>query len=127
MSEYPGTRYDLTCPDCGAAMSLVPNRYKPGAMHYACENGCCTHGAHPDGRPLGVPADKATRLARMEAHRQFDRLWRYADSPMTRKKAYLWLKRQTNMTRVEAHIGRFTIEQCEQLVAALMRRHGQAQ
>lgn len=35
-----------------------------------------THGAHPDGRPLGKPATAEVKQARIAAHAAFDRLWK---------------------------------------------------
>jgi ssDNA-binding Zn-finger/Zn-ribbon topoisomerase 1 len=79
-----------------------------------------THGAHPDGSPLGRPADKVTKGARMRAHEAFDQLWK-GDSPlMTRAQAYSWLESYFDLEEGEGHIGRFTREQCEALVAAML-------
>lgn len=77
-----------------------------------------THGAHPDGRPLGEPADMPTRWARREAHEAFDVLWRcgYVSS---RDNAYAWLCRAMGKTRDEAHIARFSLEECERLLGLL--------
>ena len=61
----------------------------------------------------------------MIAHGLLDRLWRGEWPCMTRKKAYLWMKRQMNMTRDEAHIGRFTAAECERLIAVLRKRNGE--
>jgi len=45
----------LTCPECGRRMRLRNSRY---GEFYGCSGypKCrITHGAYPDGRPLGVP------------------------------------------------------------------------
>jgi len=112
--EFPGVVAGMPCPQCGGQMTFHPtSRYGP---FYACSNypRCdCTHGAHPDGSPLGVPADKKTKVARIAAHGLFDRIWQGPEAPMTRRTAYLWLQQAMGMTDEEAHFGRFTAEQCE--------------
>jgi ssDNA-binding Zn-finger/Zn-ribbon topoisomerase 1 len=75
-----------------------------------------THGAHRDGRPLGIPATKATKQARIAAHDAFDRIWK--EHHMPRRAAYVWMQRAMGLSAEEAHIGRFNLEQCEQLRCA---------
>jgi ssDNA-binding Zn-finger/Zn-ribbon topoisomerase 1 len=71
-----------------------------------------THGAHPDGKPLGIPADKATRAARIRAHDVFDRIWK--EGHMSRKNAYMWLAKA--MKRDVVHIGSMDVDECEAVV-----------
>jgi ssDNA-binding Zn-finger/Zn-ribbon topoisomerase 1 len=78
------------------------------------------HGAYPDGRPRGVPGDKATRRARIRAHKVFDLLWK--DKRMTRPKAYAWMRKAMKLKEDEAHIGMFTVQQCEQLIDLVHRK-----
>jgi hypothetical protein len=116
LAERPMVAHELTCPECGAPMVLKPSRYKP---FYGCtrwrETGCPgAHGAHPDGSPMGVPATLETRRARRRAHAAFDRLWE--GRRMKRRDAYAWMQRAMGLAVDEAHIGRFTAEQCEQLI-----------
>ena len=118
MNTLPGERTDLKCPDCGADMPLVPNPKKKG-MYYQCVNGCCTHGAMPNGKPLGVPADKATRAARMKAHRVFDRLWSGPAATMTRRKAYRLMQKLMGLSDHKAHIAMFDAAQCRTLIQRL--------
>lgn len=122
----PGERFDLKCPECNGDLRL--RRSKHGVF-YGCENwtsGCKgSHGAHPDGRPLGSPANAATKKARMQAHRLFDRLWQpYGKTPakMSRAQAYTWLCKAMQLSNYEAHIGRFDIAQCQQLIEAVKQR-----
>lgn len=96
----------------------------------ACEG---SHGAHADGEPYGIPGDAATKAARILAHEAFDRLWKDSEQPqesgrltlgqprrspalMTRRDAYRWLQDAMGLEEREAHIGRFTVEQCERLI-----------
>lgn len=74
-----------------------------------------THGAHTDGRPLGIPGDADTKRARMTAHAVFDRIWK--EKYMRRGEAYAWMSEEMGLGEGEAHIGRFNMEQCERLIA----------
>lgn len=79
-----------------------------------------THGAHPDGRPLGVPAGGATKDARIRAHAAFDQLWQMPglhgrERRRRRGRAYVWLARQ--LGREEVHMGKMTIAECDQVIA----------
>lgn len=108
-----GTKLDHPCPECGEPMVLRNSKY---GLFYGCSSfpRCkATHGAHKDGRPLGIPADKKTKKARMRAHDVFDQLWK--DKHMSRPEAYEWMQEAMDMSEEEAHIGRFTEEQCDEL------------
>ena len=122
--ELPGERKDLKCPepDCPGTLVLKESRY---GHFYGCNkwsyNQCPgAHGAHPDGSPMGVPAPKETRRARTLTHEKFDRLWK--EGHLSRRQAYRWLQRAMKMTEEQAHIGRFTIEQCRTLYRLLLDR-----
>jgi hypothetical protein len=109
-----GTVLDHPCPECDGEMVLRNSRY---GLFYGCTkfpNCRAAHGAHPDGRPLGVPADKETKQARIRAHDAFDTLWK--SGLMKRGEAYRWMQDAMGMSEDEAHIGRFGSEQCELLI-----------
>lgn len=106
----------VTCP-CGAAMVLRQSRFGPfwGCSRFpACKG---SHGAHPDGRPLGVPADEATKRARIAAHQAFDEYWRGIRG-MKRGTAYHWLQGQLGLSAEECHIGRFDAATCRRVIEA---------
>lgn len=75
MNDKP-KEYKVRCP-CGARMKLkYSKKYKK--HFYGCEKwpDCRnTHGAHPDGRPLGKPADKETRDLRRMLHIALDKYY----------------------------------------------------
>lgn len=108
---------DILCGDCGAAMVLRNSRFGKffGCSRYPDCTG--THGAHPDGRPLGSPADLNTRKARIKAHNAFDHLWR--SGSMSRGAAYHYLQQIMNKNEEEAHIAKFSEEECNQLLEKL--------
>jgi hypothetical protein len=63
---------------------------------------------------MGIPADEPTKRSRGMAHRIFDQLWK--DGWVTRSEAYTWMQTKMGLTADEAHIGRFTREQCAELI-----------
>lgn len=101
----------IRCGECGELMVLRKSRYGPfyGCSAYPKCKG--THGAHPDGRPLGKPADKETKAARMKAHAAFDRLWK--EGKRSRGQAYGWLKAQAS---IPDHIAEMDAKQCVALI-----------
>lgn len=108
--------YMLMCPECGGKMRLRNSRY---GKFYGCENWpkCqATHGAHPDGQPLGKPADQETKKARIRAHAAFDKTWNGVSVKNARNRAYKFLANQMELTADQCHIGMFTKQQCEQVV-----------
>lgn len=117
----------VSCGECSAPMQLVDatakDRYQEGRAFWRCTrfpNCPGTHGAHPNGDPLGIPANRETNAARFEAHEVFDRLWQDRLVP-SRKDAYVWLRRVMRMSDEEAHFSRFDIATCEKAVTfALM-------
>ena len=112
--EKKPTQHDLKCPDCGKQMILRPSKY---GLFYGCLGfPACkgSHGAHPDGRPLGVPATKETKEARIRAHEAFDKLWK--GGGMTRKEAYAWLAKTIGAT---VHMGSADTALCEKVIKAV--------
>lgn len=108
--------HDLQCPECGAPMRLrMPSGF--GNVWYGCSTfpKCRgSHGAHPDGTPLGVPANAATKKARIEAHAWFDQLWK--ECGFSRKQAYSMLADQLGVAII--HIGEQDIEGCNKVIEA---------
>lgn len=109
-----GTVLDHPCPECGNSMLLRSSKY---GFFYGCvEFPKCksAHGAHKKtGKPLGTPANKKTKQARIRAHDSFDQLWK--GKHMGRGDAYAWMQEAMGMTEDEAHIGKFNEEQCDNL------------
>jgi len=81
-----------------------------GVRYHCTADGCRgSHGAHPDGSPVGTPADSVTRRARAAAHSDFDRVWRHGR--MSRGQAYAWLSEALGSDG-PAHIGDMDSEGC---------------
>lgn len=107
----------MDCPECGEYMILKKSKY---GFFWSCHtypkcNG--SHGAHPDGTPLGIPANKETKEWRIKAHNEFDKLWK--SKGYKRSTCYRLLQELMDMTPDEAHIGRFNINQCKTLIKIL--------
>lgn len=111
--RYPAERRDLRCGDCSALLQLRETAKGTfyGCTRYPVCRGCL--GAHPDGSPVGTPANAATRRARHLTHELFDKLWR--DGHVSRTGVYAWLQRVLGMSVDEAHIGKFDIPTCRRL------------
>jgi hypothetical protein len=115
----------VICPYCNQQAE-----YKSTKEFYGRDYGggvyCCapcqayvgTHKA--TGKPLGTLADRKTREWRLLAHARFDLLWK--DGVMSRSDAYQWMQEAMGMTKEEAHIGNFGVEECERLVKELHYR-----
>jgi hypothetical protein len=121
-----GEVLERACPDCGADMILRNSRY---GLFYGCSQfpKCDTaHGAHPDGKPLGIPANRATREARIRAHAAFDVMWRErTDVPKkkARSQAYSWLQKALGWP-IAPHIGAMNAAQCDEVVRLCAAREG---
>lgn len=111
--------HDVKCPECGGRMRLRCSdkvRYDSGRkrLFYGCENyPTCkgSHGAHPDGKPMGIPGNQATKDARIRLHTEFDKYWK--DQGLSRKESYHKIADILQVPRGTAHISNLTVEQCE--------------
>lgn len=115
MTKLGEVNPDVLCFECGSPMVLRMNRkFKGHGLFYGCQNWpSCKgiHSAHPDGTPMGKPADSRTRKARHEVHLAFDPIWRRRYK--TRNGAYALLRRELGLTKDECHIGLFDLAMCE--------------
>lgn len=116
-SVLVGTVLEHACPECGAQMVLRNTKF---GLFYGCKSfpKCrATHGAHPNGRPLGVPGDRETKQARIDAHEIFDHYWESGYA--TRGEAYRQLARALGVD--EIHFGAMSKEECAHAIAAMKR------
>jgi len=61
----------------------------------------------------------------MMAHADFDMLWKGNKKVMTRREAYHWLQKTMGIEKAEdAHIGKFDVQQCRQLLGLVKLRIG---
>lgn len=119
--------FELRCGECGAPMRLRDMTGQPSLPKFEARSrarkfyGCSrfpvcrgTHGAHPDGRPLGIPTDRETAQWRILAHAAFDRLWQHGR--WSRKMAYRRMRTDLGYTEATGHIGRFTLPECARVI-----------
>jgi ssDNA-binding Zn-finger/Zn-ribbon topoisomerase 1 len=127
-TKFPGIVTDLLCGECGSPMQLLesgkfPSRHQNFTPFYGCTKypHCKgTLGAHPDGTPKGIPANKETRVARIRAHAVFDQIWK-TRLVKHRGAAYGWMRQAMELSKNTAHIGMFTKAQCEELIRLVFR------
>ncbi len=114
------TALSLKCPDCGVRMRLGESRKYTYTLsgspklYYYCPACHATHGAHPDGTPVGKPANKETRQARRDAHIAFE-VWR-DHYGMTRNEAYLTIAVRLGIPEQKAHMGNMDLETCQMVI-----------
>jgi len=115
--------HQMKCPECGAEMFLRETKKfktKDGRPRkfYGCERfpECKgTHGAHPNGEPLGTPANQETKEWRHRAHIIFHATF----NDLTRKNRYKKLQLLMGLAKEDAHIAKFDIKRCKQLIRLL--------
>lgn len=118
-------RVNIKCPYCGSRALLRPasvvygaKAVDPAAPYYICARypACDSYvAAHRDTRlPMGTLADSKLRRKRVEAHKAFDRLW--TSGLMGKKQAYRWLQAKLDLPEQEAHIGRFSLFRCVEVI-----------
>lgn len=126
-NHYPASRV-LDCPECGGEMVLRKSHKYPQPFYGCTQFPYCkaTHGAHPDGAPLGIPGNKETKEWRIKAHAALDPKWGRNDSVFDkptqkyrRKVAYNWLAGRLGIKEVrrDCHIAMFDIEKCQKVIA----------
>ena len=109
----------LKCPDCDEWMSLREGRY---GLSYFCNNFPRCRGSHKAskaGKPLGFPANQETRTWRIKAHKSLESLYRGELKVMTKTEAYAFLAYTMGLSKKQAHIAKFTLEQCKEAVEVL--------
>ncbi len=78
----------------------VSNKYKDrtgrAKLFYQCSGRDCreTHGAHPNGKPIGIPANREIRALREYVHELAKRIWPWENKKEVRK-MYEWMEANT--------------------------------
>ena len=123
---------EVECPYCHEWARFVPTSaqlYQSAKDYgpvYLCDNGheAAWVGCHKGtANPKGRLADKALRMAKMEAHRVFDPMWKRKmqrdgiDQSTAKSAAYGWLGEQMGLSPDQCTIGMFDIAQCARVVA----------
>lgn len=124
----------VVCADCGQAAKLVngaaiyPHRRDLWIKNFwRCECGAYV-GCHMlTDKPLGSPAGKETRDARMLAHAEFDAIWKAhvaqgREKGKARSSAYRWLSEQLGTAPEDTHIGMFDAATARRVVEVCRSR-----
>lgn len=101
-----------TCPECSSRMRLRRSRY---GLFYGCSTWprCnSTHGAHPEGKPLGTPATSEVKQLRIDAHSLLDKRF-------GRKGYFSFLQKTLSLTKEEAHVAKLNKRQLEVVIETL--------
>lgn len=115
----------MKCPYCGAEVILRDatfiyhnSKSKDWGNMWVCSNypKCNSYvGCHQGtSLPLGRLANERLRTLKMEAHKQFDPIWK--SGLMNRKDAYKWLSSMLGISMEECHIGLFDIKMCQKVI-----------
>lgn len=128
------TQLRVTCDYCHRDAELVKGNviypHRPDLFarwFWRCEPCGAWVGCHARGRgewdgkrPLGRLANAELRRAKQAAHGAFDPLWR--SGAMGRRDAYAWLAEQLGIAIQNCHIGKFDVDGCRAVVAAVSAR-----
>ena len=115
----------MLCPYCGAEVVLRnatyiyhDNKSKFYGKVWVCSNypKCdayvgCHHGTTI---PKGRLANPRLRCLKMEAHKQFDPIWK--SGLKKRRQAYKWLAEKLEIPVEECHIGMFDVKDCQRVI-----------
>lgn len=107
------------CPYCGSGVRKTTEYEVYGKVYknrviFCCDNypECDAYvGSYSDGNPLGRLANKDLRLAKINAHFYFDKIWR--SGVITRTKLYNELSIYLGIPKKYTHIGMFKKETCK--------------
>ena len=115
----------MRCPYCGSQVILKDasfiyntSKSKEYGKVWVCNNypKCDAYvGCHKGtDKPKGRLANPRLRCLKMEAHKQFDPLWK--SGLMSRKEAYMWLSNHLNISIEDCHIGMFDVKECQKTI-----------
>lgn len=118
----------VVCPYCNriadrvTGSTIYPHRRDLHRLRfYRCEPCDAYVGTHKGTwQPLGRMANKELRAAKIEAHLEFDFIWK--TGIMTRTGAYLWLATKLQIEPAVCHIGMFDIEMCKKVIRVCQDR-----
>lgn len=107
----------VRCPYCNELASLRPTRVSKGIRFdakWVCEpcDAYCPVG--------GTMANGVLRAMRIQLHKVFDCHWKFTHR--SRSACYAALAEAMDITKAECHIGRFSIEQCEEAYGIILTK-----
>lgn len=107
------------CPYCKSGTKMMSELQVYGKTYsnrviIACKNypRCDSYvGTHDNGIPLGRLAKQSLRVAKKEAHKHFDKIWKRGF--VKRGELYEWLSDYLGIPRDYTHIGMFSLKTCK--------------
>jgi len=114
----------LKCPKCNAPMVIrETKKYKYRSGQYRKFWGCsnfpdckATHGAHPDGEPMGIPGTDEEKLLRKIAHRLADKIWGdWEKQECNRELMYAWL----HFNSESGHISKMQKKELKEIITKM--------
>ena len=121
----------VACPYCGQPAKLVDSATVYHGRSYGmiwdcrpCDAYVGVHKNSRDFKPLGRLANRELRGWKQRAHAAFDPLWLGLGAKMKRWEAYAFMQQAMGLTSEDAHIGKFTVEDCKNLVSILTVKSG---
>ena len=106
------------CPYCSKEAVFIPERNM-----YRCAPCDAQVGIHKHNKqPLGKLANAPLRKARMQAHLEFDPLWKVLvekkgmSNSKARDQIYGWLSHRMRIPFAQCHIGNFNEQQCQEVI-----------
>jgi hypothetical protein len=112
----------VICPYCKKKAKLIDSVEIYGKSYgkiwicWPCDARVGVHKNSKKNAPLGQLAGKKLREARKSAHATFDKLWK--SGKMSRTDAYALMCEKLNIEKSQAHIGKFNMKQCADLIEA---------
>jgi len=114
----------VKCGYCEREAQLIDSTKIYGKDHgmvWHCKHcNALVHTKKDNKTPLGTLANRELRYWRQKAHKLFDRLWN-SKGKMTREGAYRLLQQWMGCPVEEAHIARFGVTECKQLVQRMSK------
>lgn len=119
----------VKCPYCNRTPEFMTSKEFYGTDYgsnvYVCRPCDAYVGTHGRGKtPLGTLANEETRRWRKTAHSILDPMWKGKYQTMSRGQVYGWLQATMNLSAEAAHIGKFNVQQCKELVEHVKKYRG---
>lgn len=101
-----------------SGVKIYPHRTDLNDLKFwNCEQCKAYVGCHKNSKkniPLGRLANSELRIWKQNAHSCFDPIWK--SGKIDRPNAYAWLAKRMGIDKEFCHIGRFSVEQCKQVI-----------
>lgn len=101
-----------------ARNSEIYGREYGNGMCFICDDCGAFVGCHPDGKPLGILANKEMRELKKQCHALFDPVWK-DKKLLKRNEVYYRLSKRLGIEQKDCHFGHFDIPMLEKALEVL--------